>query len=106
LANSFCHHALKKCLPSFGAQPVRSPSGFIHIHCYLSASRVIILGEFSPVGRLFTLVIPLNYRSSQKFGGYIFRGISYVIILSKKLGWATFWVFFSTNSSISFQLHL
>jgi hypothetical protein len=53
-------------------------------------------GEFSPVGRLFSLgSFFLNDRDRKsRFLGYFFRGKSYVFILTK-IGWAIFWATFS-----------
>jgi hypothetical protein len=63
------------------------------------ATRVTRFGEFSPIGKLFTLArFFFYYRSNPKFGLILFwtNFKSYVLILTKKMRWALFWaIFFS-----------
>jgi hypothetical protein len=67
------------------------------------------LGEFSPVGRFFTLVFLLKITDlaqmfvlffPRKKKWIIFYKKGYVLILTNKRDWATFWaIFLHTNSS-------
>jgi hypothetical protein len=56
--------------------------------------RVTKLGEFSPIGRLFTLGRFLNYRRSPHFRPTLYLSIEYLLILTIN-GWAKLWVIFS-----------
>jgi hypothetical protein len=55
------------------------------------------VGEFWPFGRLFILV-SLFLKNTKM--GYFFPGKGYICIkFDKKIGLATFWAIFSTNTS-------
>jgi hypothetical protein len=58
-------------------------------------SRVTRLGEFSPIGRLFTLKIA---EVAHIFWATRFHGTSIVLNLMKN-SWATFWATFFKNTS-------
>jgi hypothetical protein len=63
--------------------------------------RVTRLGEFSPLGRFFTLGCFLkNDKSCTNCWAHFFHGTSYVTI-SRKMGWATFWPILSQANLVT-----
>jgi hypothetical protein len=53
------------------------------------------LGEFSPIGRLFTLGNLVQITEIAKIIGHVFSSVKGVCLFSQYLDWATFWGTFS-----------
>jgi hypothetical protein len=60
------------------------------------------LGEFSPIGRLFTLAsIYKNLRRSPNVFANFFNSVNSCINVYEKMGWATFWAIFSQTHLVT-----
>jgi hypothetical protein len=60
-------------------------------------ARVTRLGDFSPIGQLFTLGCLLNITEvALSLGNFFSRGNTYALI-----GWATFWAIFSQTHLVT-----
>jgi hypothetical protein len=57
------------------------------------------LGEFSPIGRLFTLGWFLKNQKKPKLLGYLFPKQKLCFYFDPKSGWPTLWAIFFSNAS-------
>jgi hypothetical protein len=64
-------------------------------------NRATRLGEFSHIGRLFTLDSVLKITKVAQFWGILFPRYQLCINFEQKMGWATFWAIFSQTHLVT-----
>jgi hypothetical protein len=65
-------------------------------------NRVTRLGEFSPIGYLFSLG---GFLKITEIAQILVHGTSYALILTKTTGWATLWAMFSQAHLVTLVLY-
>jgi hypothetical protein len=64
-------------------------------------NRVTSLGEFSLIGRLFSLRTFFKTAEVVLIFELLFSTVKIIVILTKKMGWATFWSIFSQTHLVT-----